>query len=132
MSSRDEWRITTAAIQLEMERISGLLQKVGVENQVLVSGPLKNQPSFTEPLSPEGRQVLQGLVTDMYEQFVGMVALYVAPVVLCGWVQFRVERTQRAASLGIWPQVIGSAIVAPLVAGFFAAGLWFGLLGGEM
>lgn len=27
MSSRDHWRITTAAIQLEMERISGLLQK---------------------------------------------------------------------------------------------------------
>jgi hypothetical protein len=27
MSSRDEWRITTAAIQLEMERIAGLLQK---------------------------------------------------------------------------------------------------------
>ena len=69
---------------------------------------------------------------SILSQFVGMVALYVAPVVLCGWVQFRVERTQRAASLGIWPQVIGSAIVAPLVAGFFAAGLWFGLLGGEM
>jgi hypothetical protein len=27
MSSKDEWRITTAAIQLEMERIAGLLQK---------------------------------------------------------------------------------------------------------
>ena len=27
MSSRDHWRITTAAIQLEMERISGLLEK---------------------------------------------------------------------------------------------------------
>jgi protease-4 len=61
-------------VLMEAPQISGLLQKVGVENQVLVSGPLKNQPSFTEPLSPEGRQVLQGLVTDMYEQFVGMVA----------------------------------------------------------
>jgi hypothetical protein len=27
MSSKDHWRITTAAIQLEMERIAGLLQK---------------------------------------------------------------------------------------------------------
>jgi hypothetical protein len=27
MSSRDHWRITTTAIQLEMERIAGLLQK---------------------------------------------------------------------------------------------------------
>jgi hypothetical protein len=27
MSSNDEWRITTASIELEMERIAGLLQK---------------------------------------------------------------------------------------------------------
>jgi hypothetical protein len=27
MSSKDEWRITPNAIQLEMERIAGLLQK---------------------------------------------------------------------------------------------------------
>lgn len=27
MSSKDHWRITTAAIQLEMERIAGLLEK---------------------------------------------------------------------------------------------------------
>jgi hypothetical protein len=27
MSSKDEWRITTGAIELEMERIAGLLQK---------------------------------------------------------------------------------------------------------
>jgi hypothetical protein len=27
MSSKDEWRITSAAIELEMERIAGLLQK---------------------------------------------------------------------------------------------------------
>ena len=39
-----------------------------------MSGPLKDQPSFTQPLSPEGHEVLQGLVMDMYDQFVGMVA----------------------------------------------------------
>ena len=61
-------------VLMEAPQISGLLQKVGVFNQVIVSGPLKDQPSLTEPLSPEGRQVLQGLVMDMYEQFVGMVA----------------------------------------------------------
>jgi hypothetical protein len=27
MSGKDEWRITTGAIELEMERIAGLLQK---------------------------------------------------------------------------------------------------------
>jgi hypothetical protein len=38
MSSRDEWRITTAAIQLEMERIAGLLQK-SVHFQSRTSAP---------------------------------------------------------------------------------------------
>lgn len=61
-------------VLMEAPQISGLLQKVGISNQVLVSGPLKDQPSLTEPLSPEGRQMLQALVMDMYEQFVGMVA----------------------------------------------------------
>ena len=42
--------------------------------QTIVSGPLKDQPSLAHPTSPEARQVLTGLVMDMYEQFVGMVA----------------------------------------------------------
>ena len=59
---------------LEQGDISGLLGKIGVDVDPLVSGPLKGQPSFTKPISPEGRVVLQGLVADLYEQFVAMVA----------------------------------------------------------
>ncbi len=59
---------------LEQGDISGLLDRIGVNVDPLVSGPLKGQPSFTKPLSPEGRVVLQGLVADLYEQFVAMVA----------------------------------------------------------
>jgi len=59
---------------LESGNIGGLLAKIGVSSTVLVSGPLKGQPSLTEPLTPEGRQVLQGLVMNMYDQFVGYVA----------------------------------------------------------
>lgn len=61
-------------VLLEAPDFSGLLGKLGINADALVSGPLKNQPSFTHPLSPEGRQVLQGLVTSMYNQFVAMVA----------------------------------------------------------
>lgn len=61
-------------VLLESAEISGLLAKVGITPQVLTSGPLKDQPSLTRPLTPEGRQVLQGLVMDMYDQFVTMVA----------------------------------------------------------
>ena len=61
-------------VLLETGEVSGLLGKLGISAEAIVSGPLKDQPSFTRPLSPEGRQVLQGLVMDMYDQFVGMVA----------------------------------------------------------
>jgi protease-4 len=61
-------------VLLETGDISGLLKSVGINVEPLVSGPLKDQPSFVKPLSPEGRRVLQGLVSDMYDQFVDMVA----------------------------------------------------------
>lgn len=61
-------------VLLEAPDLSGLLGKLGIDAETLVSGPLKNQPSLTHPLSPEGRQVLQGLVMNMYDQFVAMVA----------------------------------------------------------
>jgi protease IV len=62
-------------VLLETVEASSLLQKIGVDAEAITSGPLKDQPSFTRPLTPEGREVLKGLVLDMYDQFVGMVAL---------------------------------------------------------
>lgn len=61
-------------VLLETGEVSGLLKTLGVTVDPIVSGPLKDQPSFVRPLSPQGREVLQGLVMDMYDQFVGMVA----------------------------------------------------------
>jgi protease-4 len=61
-------------VLMQTGEFSGLLGKLGITADALVSGPLKDQPSFTKPLSPAGRDVLQGLVMDMYDQFVGMVA----------------------------------------------------------
>ncbi len=59
---------------LQSPDISGLLGKVGIGVDELVSGPLKGQPSVVKPLSPEGRAMLQGVVMDLYGQFVDMVA----------------------------------------------------------
>ena len=61
-------------VLLETGEVSGLLDKIGVTAETIVSGPLKDQPSLTHKLSSGGREVLQGLVQDMYDQFVGMVA----------------------------------------------------------
>jgi protease-4 len=61
-------------VLLETPEFSGLLDKLGIGTERVRSGPLKDEPSLIRPLSPEGKQVLQGLVNDMYDQFVGMVA----------------------------------------------------------
>ncbi|MGH7212823.1 MAG: signal peptide peptidase SppA [Acetobacteraceae bacterium] len=61
-------------VYLQTAEISGLLDKLGISTEAVRSGPLKDQPSLFEKTSPEGRQVLQGLVMDYYDQFVTMVA----------------------------------------------------------
>ncbi len=61
-------------VLMQTGEISGLLDRVGITTDAIVSGPLKDQPSFTQPTSPQGRAVLQGLVMDIYNQFVAMVA----------------------------------------------------------
>lgn len=61
-------------VLLQTGEISGLLNKVGITTDAITSGPLKDQPSFTHPTSEKGQEVLKGLVMDMYDQFVAMVA----------------------------------------------------------
>lgn len=61
-------------VLLQTGEISGLLQKLGITPETIVSGPLKNQPSLTAPITSAGRAMLQGIVDDLYEQFVAMVA----------------------------------------------------------
>ncbi len=59
---------------LETGNAGGLLDKLGLTAEAIISGPLKDQPSFTHGLSPAGRDYLQGLVGDLFGQFVTMVA----------------------------------------------------------
>jgi protease-4 len=61
-------------VKLMLPEFSGLLEKLGVGDNSLASGPLKDEPSLARPLSPAGRAVMQGIVADMHEQFTAMVA----------------------------------------------------------
>lgn len=72
--ARESTLTGSIGVLMETGEMSGLLGKLGITTEALVSGPLKDQPSFIKPISPAGREVLQGLVMDMYDQFVGMVA----------------------------------------------------------
>ena len=94
-------------VLLETGDISELLDKIGVNSDPIVSGPLKDQPSYTKPLSPEGRQVLQGLVMDMYDQFVGMVATgrHMDPARLRELADGRAYTGRQALNLGLIDQI---------------------------
>ena len=59
---------------MEAPEAGPLLSKLGIDMQTLVSGPLKGQPSFTAPMTDAGHQALQGLLMNLYGQFVAMVA----------------------------------------------------------
>lgn len=59
---------------LQTGDVEGLLGKLGIDAEAITSGPLKDQPSLTRKLTDQGRDVLHGLVMDLYDQFVGMVA----------------------------------------------------------
>ena len=72
--ARDATLTGSIGVILQTGEISGLLGKVGATAEAITSGPLKDQPSFTRPLTPQGREYLHGLVDDMYDQFVTMVA----------------------------------------------------------
>ena len=54
--------------------VRGLLDRIGVDVEIVRSGPLKGSGSGVNPLGDEERAVLQGLVDDAYQQFVSIVA----------------------------------------------------------
>jgi protease-4 len=53
--------------------VSGLLDKIGVTQEAVRSGPLKGVPSLFEPLTEQGRAATQAVVLDMYAMFVDMI-----------------------------------------------------------
>lgn len=52
---------------------SGLLEKIGVTNQTIKSGDLKDIGSPLRPMTEEDRRVLQSVIDSMYERFLDRV-----------------------------------------------------------
>ncbi len=72
--ARESTLTGSIGVLLPSGEISGLLRTLGITDETLSSGPLKHQPPMTGPMSAQGRAVLQGIVDDLYDQFVAMVA----------------------------------------------------------
>lgn len=60
---------------MEFPQASELMDRVGVEMEVIKSAEHKDTGSPFRPVTPEDRAVLQSVVSDVYEQFVDAVAL---------------------------------------------------------
>jgi protease-4 len=98
-------------VLLESAEASGLLARIGITPETIVSGPLKDQPSFTKPLSPQGHEVLQGLVMDMYDQFVAMVVAgrHMTTEQVRSLADGRAYTGRQALQLGLVDQIGGEA-----------------------
>jgi len=59
---------------VQLTEFSKLMEKLGVSASSITSGKLKGEPSPFKPLSPEGRENLQDMVSATHEWFVDMVA----------------------------------------------------------
>ncbi len=55
---------------MELPNISGLMQKIGVETQVIKSGEHKDIASMFKALKPEEKQILQNVLDDVHNQFI--------------------------------------------------------------
>lgn len=98
-------------VLLQAPEFSGLLGKLGVDAQTIVSGPLKGQPSLTAPLSEQGRAYLQDLVANMFDQFVGMVAegRHMTKEQVLALADGRAYTGQQALKLGLVDQIGGES-----------------------
>ena len=94
---------------LETMNVGGLFDKIGVSVDPLVSGPLKGQPSFDKPMSPQGRQVLQAMVGDLFDQFVAIVAQgrHMDPAKVRGLADGRAYTGRQAKALGLVDEIGG-------------------------
>jgi protease-4 len=96
---------------LETGEVSGLLDRLGITAQAITSGPLKDQPSFFKPLTPQGHEYLQALVGDLYDQFVTMVAdgRHMEPAKVRALADGRAFTGRQALPLGLIDQIGGES-----------------------
>jgi protease-4 len=107
--ARESTLTGSIGVLMEFGDVSGLLDKLGVKAEQLVSGPLKGQPSFTAPLSAPGREYLQALVMDLYDQFVQIVAKgrHMDPAKVRSLADGRAYSGRQALGLGLVDEIGG-------------------------
>lgn len=66
--------VGSIGVLVEFPNVTGLMDKVGVKLEAIKSSPLKAEPSPFTPTTDEERAMVQKLISDSYDWFVGLVA----------------------------------------------------------
>lgn len=61
-------------VRMDIPQLQGLMEKIGVGQETLVTAPYKDAASYTHPLSQKDRAYLESVIMDMHRQFVDIVA----------------------------------------------------------
>ena len=61
-------------VVMQMADLSGLMAKIGVSADAIISGPFKDAGSPFRQMRPDERKLFQGIVNGFYNQFVDVVA----------------------------------------------------------
>jgi protease IV len=65
--------VGSIGVIMQFPNVTGLLDKIGVNVETVKSAPFKAEPSPFNPTTEEERAMLQALVRDSYEWFIGLV-----------------------------------------------------------
>lgn len=61
-------------VRMDIPQLQGLMGKLGIGQETLVTAPFKDAASYTHPLTAEDRAYLQGVLMNMHDQFVDIIA----------------------------------------------------------
>lgn len=61
-------------VRMDIPQLQGLMSKVGIGQETLVTAPFKDAGSYLRPLTPGDRAYFEHVLMDMHEQFVSIVA----------------------------------------------------------
>lgn len=59
---------------MQTQDLRGLYSKLGISTETFKSGPHKDMGSPSRPVTPDERQIFQGMVKDIYDQFIHTVS----------------------------------------------------------
>lgn len=61
-------------VRMDIPQLQGLMNKIGIGQETLVTAPYKDAASYLHPLTPQDRAYLEGVIENMHAQFVGIIA----------------------------------------------------------